>query len=330
MVQAHMNPEFLNMSLSAIKRSSKLPPTSHQDAGPKEGAAANAPAPPPGEGAQNAEQPAQPPPPSFWNAIWLVITFVNFVLFLFIIPESLFKDERIELIVKAGSFLVTIFVGGFLWLKTRFFDFLGRTAFKVSQSALLGVLVTLHLSQFSLFPIYPAIKPADATLKVDGAPVKYDGKRLRLPISDHKITIGNAEEENEREFSVSYKDVLFSMFKGYRPSWSLLYNVKLSISDAKVEVVIRKLDGEFDDDYREKREPTTLGQPFKQTAKDTFVYLSKDEPLGSTDNIRLPYGDYEFTARRQGCKTDMKTLSIGQDQSSEYEVNFDVLCEAHP
>jgi hypothetical protein len=284
-------------------------------------------------------QPPQPPPPppSGRDALWLFITLLNIGLFLLLIPNSIVESKTLALLIKIAPLLGGVMIAGYLWFAARFLAFLHSTSYKITQSVLLGVLLTLNASQLSIYPIYPRLEPPDAKLKVNGVETKYNGRLVRLPISNHLVVVSPPDETNQdvrqREFMVGYKDVFFSLFKGYNPRWGLLYKVTLDTQEPYVEIRVHKTDDAFDAGYLAAPPPTHFKRPFKRVndKRDEFVYDAADEELGATDNVWLPDGAYTLTARKPGCEeSDSRQLKVGSDSGEASLVTFKVLCETVP
>jgi len=277
------------------------------------------------------DEAAKPPLPSRSTAIWLCVTLLNLVLLVFLVPESLLKDQRVDFLVKAVPVAAGLFVAGYVWIKAHFLDFLAHGSYKIVQTALLSVLILLHASQFPIVRITPQLEPADAWLGVDGSePGPYNGG-LRVSVRDHTVKVVKImprQRTIEREIKISFKDMLAAIFTNYSPRWPLLYEVAVVIQQPGVEVRISKTDGEFDEDFTSRRHFTGLTLPLKlDPLSRTLIYYNGD--VVGDDAIELPYGEYVFNAAKVGCKTpyDPVTMTIGKDDNPEYEIRYPA-CES--
>jgi len=289
------------------------------------------------------ESGAEPPTrgrkrPSGSDALWLAITLINLVLIIWLLPDSLIDPEKnkpLNLLIKILPITFGLFAAGYLWFKVRLRRFLKQTSYKITMTALMAVLLTLHISQLPFFPIYPQVEPPNAQIEVDSKPVQLNNGRLFTTIKDHTVTLKppQGEDHGERPFSISYKDVFFGIFKTYSPRWSLLCKVGIATEDPHVEVVIEKTDNAFDDGFI-RNPPAPLmkdhGTTFKQrgTENNVFVYTGVSNPSGGGDYIKLPYGQYKLTARKSGCATDEQSLTIEPGGLAEPVVHFGELCKS--
>jgi hypothetical protein len=286
---------------------------------------------------------AEPPPrrakrPSGSDALWLAITLLNLVLIIWLLPDSLIDPEKnkpLNLLIKILPITFGLFAAGYLWFKVRLRSFLKQTSYKITMTALMAVLLTLHISQLPFFPIYPQVQPPNARIEVDTKPAQLNNGRLFTTIKDHTVILKppEGEDHGERPFSISYKDVFFGLFKTYSPRWSLLCKVGIATQDPDVEVVIEKTDNPFDDEFiRNPPAPwmKDSGTTFKQRGAENnvFVHTGVSNPSGGGDYIKLPYGQYKLTARKSGCTTAEQPLTIKPGGPAEYVVEFVKLCES--
>jgi len=280
---------------------------------------------------------SQPPDPSRSTAIWLCVTLLNLVLLVFLIPESLLKDAKVEFLVKAVPVAAGLFLAGYVYIKAHFLEFLAKRSYKITQTAILGILILLHASQLPIIQINPQLEPADALLAIDGSePEAYDGSGFRVSVNDHTVRIVKTTFKQvtiERTIKTSYKKILAAIFRSYSPHWPLLYQVAVDIQQPGVEVRIRKTDGEFDEDFCSKAHVTARNLPLTldHNSRDTLIYNSGNDETVPDDTLELPYGEYVVNATRALCKVAYKEIkiSIGKDDALKPEIGYPP-CEAEP
>lgn len=289
-----------------------------------------------------------PPPPSRAVAGWLVFTFVNITLFVFLVPDSILESKKVALLIKILPAVVAggLFAAGMVWFKGILLALPERRSFRITNIVALGLLILLHVSQQDVVSIYPQMNTGGAKVKlfVDDKERPYEpGDKVRLSIGPHTIRVvpdnegaqpqgGEADypEIKEGQFRVTYKQVLCGLLGDYSPKWGPLYRVAVITPEANVEVLIHKTDGEFDAFFLENHPSTKLKYTFKRKpgSVNEFLYRGTHEELGSLDHLYLPNGYYFFTASREGCPHDPeKKLNIGID-TRPYTVSFKPLCEA--
>jgi len=291
--------------------------------------------------------PSSPPPaPSQSVAVWLVITFLNIALFVFVVPDSIFENKKLALLTKVFPAVVAggLFAAGLVWFKNVLMTLPDRRWFKTINIIFLSLLIPLNVSQQNVVAVHPQIETNGYKFKVlvDNEERAYEPQgNMRLSIANHTVRIVPETEEKESngredsfppikegKFRVSYKDMFHALFADYRPRWGPLYIVLISIPEPNVEVSIRKKDGDFDLAFVADPPPTGVGNPFtgKAGSRNEFVYRGSDKSGGTVDRFYLPYGDYEFTASRAGCNNKQKLQhKIGEDTRA-YIISLDPLC----
>jgi len=272
----------------------------------------------------------QPPLPSRSTAIWLCVTLLNLVLIVFLIPDSLLKNQRVEFIVKAVPVATGLFIAGYVWIKALFLDFLTHRSYKIAQTAILTIVILLHASQWPIVMINPQLEPADAFLGVDGSePAPYDGGGFRVSVNDHTVKLvktTSKQETIERSIPISYQQILRAILRNYNPRWPLLYPVAVDIQQPGVEVRIKKTDGYFDEYFRSKKHFSSRNLPLEldPNSGDTLIYQSGNDQIVPDDVLELPYGDYLVKATRVGCKNSYEPieLSIGKGSDLKYLISY--------
>jgi len=272
-----------------------------------------------------------PPPPSRSNAFWLGLTLVNIVLIVFLLPSALLKNDRVAFIVQIVTTVAAagVFAAGLVYFKNLASSLPQRKWFKVVNIVALCLLGPVNVLRLPVVPIHPQIEPAGAKLKVDDEDVEHFNDRLRLSVGSHKVQITPRlrSEGTEKTYWISYKDVIRAVFKDYTPRWTPLQEVTVGTKEPNVEVTIRMKGGEFDAEFRENP-PATAGQlPFgpKPNVNDTFIYRGANYETGGGDAVKLPYGEYEFVARKDGCQKQVNTVVV-INKDSEADVDFPRLC----
>lgn len=280
--------------------------------------------------------PGLPPPkrrdprPSASEALWLIITIINLTLLLWLIPEEKLQvsEVRLGLWVKILPVILTVFVAGYVWIKAQFARFVRRTSYKIIQTALLATLLTIHVSQLPIFPMYPKLDPHAALVGIDGeTPRKLKKQRLFTTVKDQTVTVSSEDGQNKQDFDVSYKDVLFGLF--YQPNWSLHNRVTVYTTQPGVKIRIEKTGDPFDAEFH-GRPPATKRSPATSLSADpgdgrVMEYTGMREEGILEDEIRLPTGRYKLTFRRGNChETYGEELSVESDLSTS--VTAKLLC----
>ncbi|HET8669916.1 MAG TPA: hypothetical protein VFM05_04620 [Candidatus Saccharimonadales bacterium] len=266
---------------------------------------------------------------------------------LFLIPESIFDNKRVSLLTKVFSAIAAggLFAAGLVWFKQGLVALPERHWFKVANSVALGLLIPLNLSQQNVVSFYPQIKSQESKFKllVDNEARSHEpGGRMWLSFGSHTIKMVPEPQDTgskypdiqEREYRVTYKELLYGMFGYYWPQWGLLHRVGVITLEPNVEVLIDKIDGEFDPAFLknppapEVKPRTELEFHFaaKPSSRTQFLYRGADSRVGGSNHIYLPVGNYTFTASRTGCPDKkLEKRNIGVDRRP-YTVTFTRLC----
>jgi hypothetical protein len=279
----------------------------------------------------------------------MLITFLNIALFVFVVPDWIFEAKQISLLTKIFPAIVAagLFAAGLVWFKNVLVTLPERRWFRIVNIVLLCLLIPLNISQQNVVAVQPQIESNGYKVKVlvDDKERDYEpGGKIRLSIADHIVKIVPETQENEPKgneappsqmiegkFDVSYKDVFYGLFADYRPHWSPLYVVLISVLEPNVEVLIHKTCGDFDLAFIADPPATRLGNPFaaKPGSRTEFVYRGSNKAGGTVDHLYLPYGDYEFTASQAACANKPKLQQkVGEDPHGSI-VSFEPLCQAH-
>jgi len=230
------------------------------------------------------------------------VTLLNVILFVFLIPDSWLKgNEKVSFIIKVGSVVVAsgAFVAGVAFFRSFIASIPRRTWFKVTNSVVVGVLLTLHLTQMRVVPIYPRVEPAGARLLVDDRPEEYAGKAVWLSINNHGAKVSPERGGDATPYSISYKDVFGAIFKKYSPRWPLRYSIPIEVIGANVNVYIRKIDGELDPAFT--REFSELNPGLERGENGVLKWSGPGDPGGGFADVKLPYGTYEMYAQKDDC-----------------------------
>jgi hypothetical protein len=260
---------------------------------------------------------------------------LNIVLIVFLLPASVLKNEQLAFIIKVGTLVAAAgaFAAGLVYFKNLLSSLPTRKWFKRLNVVVFCLLIPIHASQLPVVAVHPRIEPRGAKLEIDGRARDYENGTIRLSINNHPVQVSPASGGKPRDFNVTYKEVFFALFSDYSPRWTPLFQVTIDTNSENVEVTIQKKDGEFDAAFRKRPPATELNLPFeaKADARDVFIYRGANNPIGSADHVELPYGDYEFTARKNNCaEKDVKSLKVGSAPSERYSVDFKPLCETDP
>lgn len=288
----------------------------------------------PAENAESlrTEQIAAQPSASGANALWLAVTLLNLVLIAFLLPSWLLKNDTVLFIIKVASIVAAAgaFAAGLVWFQNFLTSLPSHPWFKVSQIIAFVVLGLLNVAKLPLVPLYPVVD-AGATLEINGQHQNVEAGTVRVSFGAHKIVVspGKADDGKPWHYSLGYEDVFSAIFRKYEQRWSPLYAVDIKTKVSNVEVLIRKLDGDFDPGFRNKPEPSDFGFKFEpMTGKtDAFIYGASDSQFGSADVVYLPPGEYAFTAHKEGCGDKEIRINIKGIQHGGHTVDFESLCD---
>jgi hypothetical protein len=277
------------------------------------------------------------PAPSRSDAFWLFLCLANVAMLLWWTPEAVLENPKLEFLVKliplVGGYLFAL---GYLWFRNNLLA-AGRSGkFKAAQLLLAAVLLPAGLSQTNIFHLKPLLEPDKAvTVSVGGEEV--DPKRIWLPLGTHefKIRFGRkegADRWEERTFKLGPWQMLKALWA--RPRWPLLYKITFIYSASDVEVVVRRVEGEYDAGFLEtlRNPPDDLHVKWEEgESQPTFVYSCTAKSfggVGGSESVSLPPGTYSMYARKKGCgQSDPLTVVIGLEKPAT-QADFSLLkCE---
>ena len=267
--------------------------------------------------------------PSRRDALLLVVTVANICLLAFLIPSSLWKNEKVDLIMKIVPSAASAFAAGYLWISKRFLSFLKSTAYMAVQLIALGVLFTLHVTQLPIVFIRPTVQPSLSRLSLDGGPFEdYDGEGFRVSISNHTVNGVSRAGDCEGSFDISYGEAFFAFFKEFTPLWQLNYDVTVDTAEPHAQITITKTDAKFDTSYRRKMPREWPERPPVFTSDEELTYKGADLPQGSADKFKLPYGNYKVTKRVliENVCDERQSADLIVGQGKQHIVEFEELC----
>jgi len=233
-------------------------------------------------------------PPTWQDAVWLLILIVNIVLCVALIPERWLKDPALEMVGKVLPWLGGgTFVLGTTWFRDRLLAFSRSRRFKIAMASAIAPLVLL---QIHFIPLRPQVDPADSHFFVDGELQEghFDGDtRIWVKLSRHTFKVQPHESggsATERTIEWGWLRVLQVSLSNHQPQWALIYPVNITSNGKGCRVHIRKVSakGQFDSDFFDER--------LKKVA-DALEF----EPKFDSDEVRLPLGTYEFSVEKAGC-----------------------------
>jgi hypothetical protein len=261
------------------------------------------------------EVPASSPQPNLKDGLWLLLIVTNVALLLALVPDNVLTNSKLGLLVKLVPWLGSyLFVLGYAWFRDGILELTRHIIFKVLMLGALVILGPLSVSKLRIFQVHPLIEPSSAEVQVDGEPVAVDTKgEIRISLQRHTITISEnstdeGEKPNTREFQMSFREAFRAWREStYQPRWTLLYDVAVSDQKAVDELEIRKA-GDLDPDFWRNPEPAYGGAAVTQ-GREPGMLLFKW--TGGDVGLRLPYGSYKLTARRQGClDTEVQSVEV--------------------
>lgn len=253
---------------------------------------------------------SEPLQPTLKDGIWLLVMVTNVALLLALVPDTILTNSKLGLFLKLVPWLgSSLFVLGYAWFRDGILDLTRRRIFKVLLLAALVILTPLAVSKLRIFRIHPLIEPSTAKVLIDDKPVMTNSDDgINVSLQSHTITImedsaddgENADEkkQNKRKFQMSFREV-FRAWRdsSYRPRWPLIYDV--TVSDQKlVDLIEIRKEGDFDPDFWAQPAPAYGGAEVIRGAEPGLLLFNW---TGGDVSLRLPYGRYKLTARRQNC-----------------------------
>lgn len=267
------------------------------------------------------------PLPDKRQIVWLFLCVANTALLLWLLPETLFKNERIENLSKVVVWLgSSIFISSFVWFREKLLVLTLNGLFKIILVVALPVLTLIYISQLNIFAIHPDIEPQDAEVIVRGQTLtEEDREDIALSLDTHWITVQPADWHPQnnpnqypkpRKFKLTRLDVLRAWWGSDQPRWYLVYDVYVQPQGAVDEVIVEPLKGEFDREFMMRPDPPLsptdtnlpiLGAPSAQ-GKD-LVYewhgiANAQLPL------RLPHGKYAIFSRKNSCEGKREEVEV--------------------
>jgi hypothetical protein len=248
--------------------------------------------------------------PSGKDAFWLFLCVADAALLLWLLPDAMLANKRMELVGKLLTWLGgSLFVLGYVWFRKLFLSFVRHRGFKITLITLPFFLVPLYVTQMDIFPGAPVVEPKNADLEIDGLPRQKEN--LKLSLANHTVIVRESGKYgeatgNEREFKFGPKVVWDRWWNDKKFYWPLFYKVPVDFNlegPEKIELV--KNDGRFDPEFRSSKPQLTVeGEGGEITNKDgtwrddnsiVFDWPYSSGTEGSVA-VTLPYGKYLLTA----------------------------------
>ena len=236
--------------------------------------------------------------PTATSVIWVCVICANVLLVITELPESFLKNTSLEFASK----LVGYVFGGVLllyssWIRERLVEWRNIRWFRVSQIAILVVLIA---SRLPLFAVYPKITPLRAQVFVDGETVR-PSRPVWLSFGNHTIRIATRTGDDrlqdgtliqEHDFVLTWQALIRHKLQGrFAPHWSPLYPAAVAAANDDTVVTMRRQDDALT--------PELLNaQPHDD------VELTDDNRfrvrIGAGAQLLLPLGDYVIQEERSG------------------------------
>jgi len=247
--------------------------------------------------------------PSSSDAFWLFLCVADAALLLWLLPDAMLANKRMELVGKLLTWLGgSLFVLGYVWFRDLFLSFVRHRAFKITLILLPIFLIPAYVTQMDIFPASPIVEPPNAELEIDGVPRQK--KNLKLSLSYHAVIIresGKHDESpiNERPFEFGPTDVWDTWWNNKKFYWPLFYKVPVDFNLAGPETIeLSKDDGRFDSEFRTSKPQLTFQGADGETNHfgawregNSIIFSWPYQPgaIGSI-SLMLPYGTYHLTA----------------------------------
>ena len=255
---------------------------------------------------------AQKPIPSRSDAFWLFVCVADAGLIIWLLPDAVLGDKRLELLSKLFTWLGgSLFVLGYVWFRELFLAFVRHRAFKITLLAIPVFIVPFHITQVPIFFVKPQVDPSNAEVEIKGRPVHITG--IRLPLQSHEAVVkiqgqGNNSKVYTRTFELTASDIWGTWWRDEQPYLPLTFYVPLTFEEAPETIEIVKEDMRFDRKFRNSVPQLTFknengdneDKPGTWMADGRIVFSIPNQPLGGA-GITVPYGKYNATARFPGC-----------------------------
>lgn len=264
----------------------------------------------------------QSTPPSGAAAVWIALTLLNVGLLILVVPDALLQNVRLAFVIKVVSGIGALgaIAAVLIWFQHAFTSLPKYLWFRTTQVVALCVLGLLNLSQLPLIPLYPVLDPG-SKVEVDGQ--KHAGGTIRVSLGPHTVRVGTSTDAEGKlkvsddggkvkEYSLGYKQVLLAVLSNYTDPWDALdtvyihplYAVYIQTDVPKVDVEIRRTDGDFNPEFSESAEPEDPppGIERKPGTNNVVIWHSGNSRVGTDIRLYLPHGEYTFTGRKEGCE----------------------------
>jgi hypothetical protein len=273
-------------------------------------------------------------------AFLLAITLLDVFLFLLLVSgliKSFLQSDQFTMLTQVFTALVAsggVFAAGKKWFNDFLISLPSKSWFMPVALGFFVVLGLVNVARLPLITLHPVID-RHATLDVDEKRYEHYQGTVRVSLAPHMFRVGTPsdEEGKPQEYELGLKDVFLALFHNYNAVWSPLFAVNLKTKVPKLEVLIRKTDGDFDSGFRENPESTWQHLRFepKAGANDVFIWQASDTEFGSADVVYLPRGTYQFTASKKACDKNgpnkVIDLSLDRVQDGGQDADFESLCD---
>jgi hypothetical protein len=248
----------------------------------------------------------QPQVPSRSDAFWLFLSAADAALLLWIIPDAMLTNKRLELLGKIVTWLGgSLFVLGYVWFRERFLGYVRNRGFKITLAVIPVMVVPFYLTQFDIFRIKPVVEPSSAELEIQGE--KRSIENLKVSLSGSTVIVrlrgqGPNAPVYERPFPMTAGDVWRSWFYNEQPYWPLVFEVPLGFNkEGPEKIVASKETKVFDSGYVPELTYMNGAQQLKLAGtweKDKSISWGWPYEPGTKNSIRLtlPYGKYRLIA----------------------------------
>jgi hypothetical protein len=260
---------------------------------------------------------AQKPIPSRSDAFWLFLCVADAALIIWLLPDAVLGDKRLELLSKLFTWLGgSLFVLGYVWFRELFLAFVRHRAFRIVLLAIPALVFPAYVTQAPVFFVKPQVDPPNAEVVIKGRPVHITGIRLPLQSEEEVVVTVRGEGNNPQVYTKGFKltrsDIWRTWWRDEQPYFALRFYVPLTFVGGVPEIIeLVKDEGGFDREFRESGPKLTFRnqnglneeKPGMLTENNRITFSVPKQPLAGV-GITVPYGKYSATAvfsDQQGC-----------------------------
>lgn len=252
------------------------------------------------------------------DARWLFLCVADAALILWLLPDAVLGDKRLELVIKLFTWLGgSLFVLGYVWFRERFLAFVRNRGFRILLAAIPVSVLPSYVTQAPIFYVQPQVDPPNAEVVIKNRPVHITGIRLPLQSEDVVVTFrregSDGKVYTQPPFKLTATAIWRTWWRDEQPYFALSFYVPLTFVDTVPETIeVVKEVGRGDREFRNSAPKLTFRNKDGVNEDQTGMWMEGNRIAFSVPNLPLkgvgitvPYGKYRATASfpdQQGCE----------------------------